>query len=66
MKKLLDLRFVIGAFFSAVGFLLCIYHFTAEEKIPDASPVNLLTGLVFLAFGIFMIVLSSVAKVPED
>ncbi len=66
MKKLLDLRFVIGAFFSAVGLLLFIYHFTGGKNIAVDSPVNLITGIVFMVFGIFMIVLSSVSKISED
>ncbi len=55
MNKLLDLRFVIGSFFSLVGLLILIYSFISSS---DGSEVNRWCGIVFVLFGIFMIVLS--------
>jgi uncharacterized membrane protein len=56
MNKLFDLRFVIGAFFTVIGILLLGYSFisAAEEHIS----INRWCGLIFLVFGIFMLILS--------
>ena len=56
MKKLLDLRFVIGVFFTLIGFLLLAYHFMSAEG--TTSAVNLWAGVVFAVFGLLMILLS--------
>ena len=55
MKKLLDLRFVIGLFFGIVGFLLLIYHFVFSAA---TEIINLWCGILFIMFGIFMLLLS--------
>ncbi len=58
MKKLFDLRFVIGLFFSVTGVLLSIYHLCSSET----NQINLWCGLIFLVFGISMIALSYTGK----
>jgi hypothetical protein len=65
MRKLFDLRFVIGAFFTVVGILLLIYGFIVETE--QASPVNRWCGGVFTLFGLVMIILSfQKTTIPED
>jgi hypothetical protein len=57
MNKLFDLRFMIGSFFSLVGLLLLVYSFTGS---PDdrAESINRWTSIIFLVFGVLMIILS--------
>lgn len=55
MKKLFDLRFVIGCFFLIVGLLLLFYGFFTSEN--DQS-VNRWCGIIFTLFGVTMILLS--------
>ena len=54
MKRLLDLRFVIGVFFLVVGILLLVHGLT----VPDGADVNRWCGIIFSVFGILMIILS--------
>ena len=54
MNKLIDLRFVIGAFFVIIGALLLIYHFVSDSD----TDLNLWCGAGFGAFGLLMILLS--------
>ena len=56
LKKLFDLRFVIGSFFTIIGVLLLIYGFL--NKTDQANSVNQWCGGVFVIFGIVMIILS--------
>lgn len=58
MNKLLDLRFVIGLFFTIVGLLLLGYSFFSAELTDAARTVNRWCGVVFALFGVFMVVLS--------
>jgi len=55
MNKLIDLRFVIGSFFTIVGILLLVYSFFSAEA---AHSVNMWCGIIFIVFGVFMILLS--------
>ena len=55
MKKLFDLRFVIGAFFCIIGILLAAYSFFSGK---DGVQVNRVCGIIFIGFGIFMILFS--------
>jgi len=55
MNKLFDLRFVIGSFFTLIGLLLLGYSFTATSL---EQGVNRWCGLIFIVFGIIMIILS--------
>jgi hypothetical protein len=57
MNKLLDLRFIIGAFFSVIGMLLLGYSFLGYCTI-DSVTINRWCGIVFIAFGLLMIFLS--------
>jgi uncharacterized membrane protein len=66
MKKLLDLRFVIGMFFTIVGLLLAIYHFTGTVNAALNTSVNIWCGLLFMLFGISMITLSYVQKLTDE
>jgi hypothetical protein len=66
MKKLLDLRFVIGAFFTVVGALLLIYYFMKASEVLPAAMVNAWCGIVFMLFGLGMITLSYVQKLGDE
>lgn len=63
MKKLLDLRFVIGVFFVSVGLLLVIYYFSQNRP---GTQVNLWSGIVFFIFGSGMILLSYLSTLPDE
>ena len=65
MKKLLDLRFVIGIFFSLIGVLLIFYHFFGKQNSSFDNKVNLWSGIVFLVFGLSMIFISEKNKLDE-
>lgn len=58
MNKLLDLRFVIGVFFTLIGLLLLLQGFLSDSGTEGAGSINRWTGAVFAAFGVVMIVLS--------
>ncbi len=66
MKKLLDLRFVIGVFFVSVGVLLMFYHFFGKTNTEMSTTVNIWSGIVYFAFGVFMIVLSYGRKLNDN
>jgi uncharacterized membrane protein len=65
MKKLLDLRFVIGVFFAVVGLLLFIYHFAGTVNAVLNTSVNIVCSIFFTLFGISMIVLSYLQKIDD-
>ena len=65
MKKLLDLRFVIGIFFAIVGALILIYALIKPKNMTMDSSVNLWSSVLFLVFGIFMIVVSYTNKIDD-
>ncbi len=50
MKRLLDLRFVIGLFFLLVGLLLLIYGFAS----PSPTVINKWCGSIFIVFSLLM------------
>ena len=58
MNKLLDLRFVIGIFFTLIGLLLLLFSFFSAGEVEEGQRINRWTGLVFLVFGLLMIALS--------
>jgi hypothetical protein len=60
-KRLNELNFVIGLFFTIVSLILLAGNFLSKEL---SGSLNLYTGLVFLAFGIFMILIKA-AKKPD-
>lgn len=57
MKRLTDLRFVIGLFFLLTGSMLCIYSLARSE-----AGVNLWSGAVFVLFGAGMVLLTPKMK----
>jgi len=54
-KRLNELNFVIGLFFTIVSLILLIDHFFTQFS----GNLNLYTGLVFLIFGLFMIIIKT-------
>jgi uncharacterized membrane protein HdeD (DUF308 family) len=56
MNKILDLRFVIGVFFTVLGLILTAYSFSVDDSTSES--INRWCGMVFAVFGIVMIVLS--------
>jgi|YelNatPaOPRAMG01_1025707.scaffolds.fasta_scaffold20496_5 hypothetical protein len=65
MKKLLDLRFVIGLFFFIVGVLLTIYFILNLKQKTNAS-INIKCGVSFVVFGVIMIFLSYIQEIKEE
>ena len=66
MKKLLDLRFVIGMFFTKGGALLVIYYFSGTINTALNTSVNICSGVLFMLFGIGMIILSYLQKLMDE
>ena len=64
MKRLFDLRFVIGLFFGVVGVLLLGYSFFSGDV--AAVSINRWCGVLFLLFGVFMIYLHYAADKRTD
>lgn len=58
LSKLLDLRFVIGVFFTLIGLLLLVHSFVVGTTMEGAESINRWAGVVFALFGVLMIVLS--------
>jgi len=52
LKRLNELNFVIGLFFTIVSLILLADHFFNKAS---TGKLNLYTGLAFLVFGLFMI-----------
>ncbi|MBS1737727.1 MAG: hypothetical protein JSS98_14155 [Bacteroidetes bacterium] len=65
MKKLFDLRFVIGIFFLAIGLLLLIHSLIATTTVGFNANVNLYSSLAFIVFAVIMLILSR-GKRPKD
>ena len=63
MKRLFDLRFVIGMFFLVVGILLISYSFITSSL--ATTSINRWCGCVFVVFSIFMLVLSFRSDEPK-
>ena len=55
-KRLNELNFVIGLFFTIVSLVLLASNFFDKEL---SGKLNLYTGVVFLIFGLFMISVKS-------
>ncbi len=55
MKKLTDLRFIIGLFFSLSGLILLLTYFVAVES--NHPKLNLYSGALMLGFGLVMLLL---------
>jgi hypothetical protein len=54
-KRLNELNFVIGLFFTIVSLILLIDTLFSKKS----GKLNLYTGLVFLVFGLFMIAIKT-------
>lgn len=65
MKNVLDLRFVIGAFFLLVGIFLFVGSFILHPAGEKTETVNRWCGVFYMAFSIVMLVLWRTAKTPE-
>jgi hypothetical protein len=52
LKRLNDLSFVIGLFFTLVSLILLVGYFISVQL---SAAINLYTGIVFLVFGVVMI-----------
>ena len=55
MKKITDLRFIIGIFFSLSGLILLLTYFIATES--NHPQMNLYSGGVMFLFGLVMLLL---------
>jgi hypothetical protein len=64
MKKILDLRFVIGVFFTLVGLLLLGYSFWEADE--TGRSINRWCSIAFTIFGIIMILLSFVKDANDE
>ena len=63
LKRINELSFVIGLFFTLVAIILIAGYFLVTDL---ASKINLYTGIVFLVFGLLMIVIRSKAKYGDS
>jgi uncharacterized membrane protein YesL len=52
LKRINELSFVIGLFFTLVAIILIAGYFLSAQL---SSPINLYTGIVFLVFGLAMV-----------
>jgi hypothetical protein len=55
-KRLNELNFVIGLFFTVVSFILLAGNLLSKEL---SGSMNLYTGIVFLVFGLLMITIKT-------
>lgn len=67
MKNILDLRFIIGAFFLLVGIFLVIASLVMTTGPDKSEAVNRWSGIVYIVFSLFMLLLWKLDKrVPQD
>lgn len=64
MNRILDLRFVIGMFFTIVGLLLLGYSYMGDGL--NGTSVNFWCGVVFTIFGAVMIILSFIRDAHDE
>lgn len=62
LKRFNELSFVIGLFFTIVSLILIIGYFVISEL---SAKINLYTGIIFLVFGLVMMLVRSSAKYGE-
>lgn len=62
LKRLTELSFIIGLFFTIVSLVLLIGYFTSPLL---SSDKNMYSGIVFLVFGLFMIFITKEDKSPS-
>lgn len=65
MKNIFDLRFIIGLFFLLVGIFLFITSFVSHPMVGKTETVNFWCGIVYITFGIFMLILWKVGGNKE-
>lgn len=65
MKNILDLRFIIGAFFFLVGIFLFVGSFILHPTGEKTETVNFWCGVFYMAFGIVMLLLMRVSNSRE-
>lgn len=58
-KRVTELSFIIGLFFTVVSLILLIGYFTSELL---SSAKNMYAGIAFLIFGLFMIFITKEDK----
>ena len=63
LRRLNELSFVIGLFFSLVAVILLGGYFFMKEL---SAGINLYTGIVFLIFGVIMMLIKNRAKYGSD
>lgn len=56
-KDILDLRFIIGLFFSIVGLALVIASFLMQTTVEKSEETNFWSGIFYVVFGVLMIAL---------
>lgn len=59
LKRMNELSFVIGLFFTLVAIILLGGYLLLEEL---KASINLYTGVIFLVFGLAMIIIRSKAR----
>ena len=64
MNKILDLRFVIGIFFTLIGILLLGYSFMTGNE--SGKSTNQWCGVIFICFGVVMIILSFLKDANDE
>lgn len=62
MKNVLDLRFIIGAFFLLVGIFLVIASVVMDAGPDKSETVNRWSGVVYIVFSVVMLVLWKLDK----
>jgi hypothetical protein len=63
LKRINELSFVIGLFFTLVAIILIVGYLLVEKL---SANINLYTGIIFLVFGIVMILIRSKAAHGES
>jgi hypothetical protein len=62
-RRINELSFVIGLFFTIVAVILLAGYFISERL---SSKINLYTGIVFLVFGLAMVLIRTSSKYGAD
>lgn len=60
--NVLDLRFIIGLFFGLMGLILIATSFFAQPSMAKPESTNLWSGIVYVVFGVFMVILWLIGK----
>jgi hypothetical protein len=62
-KRFSQLSFIIGLFFTVVSLILLIGYFTSDLL---SSTKNMYSGIAFLVFGLFMILITKEEKTGSE